>query len=516
MNVEAMTMIEDTARSSDVTSKVQNSANNIGTQGDTQAPQTGQGNEQQQQQQPQQQGQTEQQQQQQPTQQEELEIPEQPPKPKSRVTRTIAPSGVVAGLMSEQKTRSRLSSDIQHLKGKLQVVQDSLHLKTKRELRAAVEAAVEIAANLEERLRELEMDGATIRKEIKKLTECNQGSKPTDVSVWMEVDSDRSPARSVRSKGKAQPAMVENSMEHTPKRKNKRSASSPLQEEAGRGKKIAAGNTDQERWEKVEKKKSRRKVGPPKENKDLRRKKKPKTRNDAVKVIAESDVSYADIIKQLNKNDKLKKANAVQAIRRTKKDELLIVLRKGEQTSDFANIVEEELHGKAQVKPLTATRTVEIRDLDETAELQDVIGALKELLGSSAPADIGCVLFRSYGGMQVALVSLPDAAANTLIELGRIRINLVNCRTRERTEVRRCLRCLGFGHVASRCEGPDRKGHCWNCGEAGHLNKDCKKEPSCTACADRKLDSAHKPGSRRCPTFKQELDKQKMAQGQRS
>jgi hypothetical protein len=415
----------------------------------------------------------------------------------------------MSSLLKEKRTRECMTRDLKMLKKQLKIVQDCMHLKTKKEIREAVNAAVEIAENLDERLGELETDGRTIRKEINRMSEYKrrkaEGHAATEVSA-MDVDQgETSPTAPIRHKKGAS--------EKTPDgNSKKRYASSPLQEEVSQ-KKRAVQVPDDEKWNEVVGRRHRtRKNTMPKESKDLRRKKKTRPRNDAVKVVAENQVTYAEIIKQLNGNAELKEKAAVQAIRRTKKDELLIVLRKGEETASFAKIVGDELMGKASIKMLITMRTLEIRDIDETAEKQDIVDAIKEQLQDKTPVDIGCVLFKGYGGMQVALVSLPDAAADAIMEAGKVRVNLVNCRIRERTEVKRCLRCLGFGHMSSRCKGQDRKGCCWNCGEEGHTSKNCVKESSCVACGDRKLDTRHKPGSRNCPTFREELDKQKRRQ----
>lgn len=246
-----------------------------------------------------------------------------------------------------------------------------------------------------------------------------------------------------------------------------------------------------------------------KHRKDRRRKKK----NDAVKISAAAGVSYADIIRKLNGNADLKTGNQVVAIRRTKKKELLILTKNGKDTADFVELAKKTLSGTdAQVTPLIATKTLEIRDIDETAEKEDVEAATKESLGNDAPANVSCVLFDGYGGMKIALITIPEQAADVLLEKGKIRINLVNCRVKERIEIRRCQRCLGFGHGSSRCGGKDRSECCWNCGESGHQGKSCSNKSKCLACEDEKVNPDHKSGSKNCPTFRKELDRRKAKQ----
>ena len=46
----------------------------------------------------------------------------------------------------------------------------------------------------------------------------------------------------------------------------------------------------------------------------------------------------------------------------------------------------------------------------------------------------------SAGGVQTAVVRLTEAAARSLLELGRLRVGCVNCRIPEDVEVARCFR----------------------------------------------------------------------------
>lgn len=134
----------------------------------------------------------------------------------------------------------------------------------------------------------------------------------------MDVDQDGQLQNSSGPKLAAPPVLRENSVRQTPpsgNNKNKRPASSPLMEDT-RQKRRVDQDKESEGWQ--EQKNGRRKLQkPPKESKDRRRRKKARARNNAVKVTAETDVSYADIIKQLNKNEQLKNGNAVETIRRT-------------------------------------------------------------------------------------------------------------------------------------------------------------------------------------------------------
>ena len=166
----------------------------------------------------------------------------------------------------------------------------------------------------------------------------------------------------------------------------------------------------------------------------------------AIKVSAKDGQSYADILKEMKaKVDHRKAGLEVLSILRTRKEELLLVLKKGGDVSAFRNELDRMVGVRAEISALVATRSLEIRDLNETVEKKEVVSALCLALGR--PALHGsCRLFTRFGGVKT-----------TVIQLGKIRIRWVACRIREHAEVVRCFRCLGYGHRSRGCCNSDRK-----------------------------------------------------------
>ena len=74
-----------------------------------------------------------------------------------------------------------------------------------------------------------------------------------------------------------------------------------------------------------------------------------------------------------------------------------------------------------------------------------------------------------YRGNRKAYVLQEEARALKLLKGAHIKIGWVFCRVRRKKEVNRCFRCLGFGHIAVDCRGPDRSRCCWRCSEKSML-----------------------------------------------
>ncbi|XP_055633311.1 uncharacterized protein LOC129773692 [Toxorhynchites rutilus septentrionalis] len=76
----------------------------------------------------------------------------------------------------------------------------------------------------------------------------------------------------------------------------------------------------------------------------------------------------------------------------------------------------------------------------------------------------------------------------------------VDCASR----VERCFNCMGFGHQARNCTGPDSSDLCRKCGEKGDVAKNCTKQPRCLLCK-LKDGSGHATGGFKCRSYKTAL-----------
>ena len=117
----------------------------------------------------------------------------------------------------------------------------------------------------------------------------------------------------------------------------------------------------------------------------------------AIKVSAKEGQSCADILKDMKaKVDPWKSGLEVLSIRRTRKEEVLLVLKKGGDVSAYRKELDLAVGKRAQVSALVSTRSLEIRDLDETVEKEEVVDALCLALGRPA-FDGSCRLFTRFG-----------------------------------------------------------------------------------------------------------------------
>jgi len=109
-------------------------------------------------------------------------------------------------------------------------------------------------------------------------------------------------------------------------------------------------------------------------------------------------------------------------------------------------------------------------------------------------------LRRDFGGSQVTVAVLPVGAAQKLVQKGRARIGLVNCRVRPGQTRTRCFRCLAMGHVSKSCTGPDRSTCCRRCGALGHRPKDCDAERGVAATFSKILNQEETTGTQQDDT----------------
>lgn len=224
---------------------------------------------------------------------------------------------------------------------------------------------------------------------------------------------------------------------------------------------------------------------------------------------------YADILRRIKQDVPDEQVRTtVDKIHKTKSGNLLITLMR--KSTDKGQALQQTIAGilKEDTKVICKEpqEDIEIRDLDDTTTKEDIQAALhtvtKEIC-EMPPETIK--IRRAYRGIQIAVVTLPAAAARKILEgSGKIRIGWVNCRIRATRRPTQCFKCWHFGHHGSQCRSKtDRSKLCIRCGQEGHKIADCKNPAKCVLCAENESakNAAHHAGTYRCPVFEEALQK---------
>ncbi|XP_055590077.1 uncharacterized protein LOC129742229 [Uranotaenia lowii] len=203
-------------------------------------------------------------------------------------------------------------------------------------------------------------------------------------------------------------------------------------------------------------------------------------------VVKAPEGTYADVLRQMRTSDRLVGLGGdVRRIRRTRSGEMILELRRGSQikSSEYSALTQEIVGGAAEIRALSTTVTVRVKNLDEIATDVEVQNALRDLCNIGT--DQISVRMRDgppKSGTQVAFVKLPVAAANAALKCGRLKVGWSICQIAIPQQPERCFRCVEYGHKSFACKGADRSGLCWRCGEAGHQAASCTKDAKCLHC----------------------------------
>lgn len=257
---------------------------------------------------------------------------------------------------------------------------------------------------------------------------------------------------------------------------------------------------NQEEWTDVVKRRPKtnavdRKEAPPQARKTVR------ARNPAIIIRTDSD-AFPALAKKLRGDSNIASGVKIRAMRKTRNGDMLLEVNEEETTigalkEEIAKLVERD---GVTVSALSQRNVVELRDVDSWSDKDDVTQALATETGLSIE-DIQVIsLRRDFGGSQVAVAVLPAVAARKIVEKGRARIGLVNCRVRHTQTRTRCFRCLAIGNVSKSCTGPDRSTCCRRCGALSHQAKDCVAEQGVAAAFSKVLNQGEKMGPQKDAT----------------
>lgn len=235
-------------------------------------------------------------------------------------------------------------------------------------------------------------------------------------------------------------------------------------------------------------------------------------RADAILIKPQPGKTYADVLGSIRKEASVQKAGAeLKAIRQTRSGDVLIELGpSGKGKSGLTDAIKKVVDKGAKVRTLNPTISLEIRDLDSVTTAKEVQNAIQRDLKEKDGNFTVHVTEPNSRALRKAFVTLSETRAVKLLNNGHIKVGLVSCRVRRRVEVTRCFKCLGYGHLAKVCKGPDRSKACFRCGSEQHQAANCKETPKCGPCAELKLEEKflkHKPGTKECEALRRALPK---------
>ena len=228
---------------------------------------------------------------------------------------------------------------------------------------------------------------------------------------------------------------------------------------------------------------------------------------DAV-IVSREGQTYADLLRAVKdgiKDENKDVMDNIRTIRQMKDGNMLIAMKSDQKkTEEMKNILTKLGDISARVIDGKKGRgtILHIRGMDAITTKKEVEAAIeKEARGSEGPLRVG-ELRPFFGSSQAVTVTVPEKVAETLLTSGEIRIGYSWCKVTERVNVIQCYRCWNYGHMAAECvDDTDRSKSCRNCGEMGHLRKECNKEKRCPLC--RKV--GHCAGTGGCPKTREAL-----------
>lgn len=159
--------------------------------------------------------------------------------------------------------------------------------------------------------------------------------------------------------------------------------------------------------------------------------------------------------------------------------------------------------------PVKKLPRIRIFGFTEELNADNLLEILREqnpsVFGSESIVKVEHVYFVKSKGRYGAKLEVDATTFKNAVELGKAFVRWDTCWINEELNIRRCFKCWGFNHVASKCLKENRL--CPICGGA-HSQSDCESTISnCVVCCDAKksrhlvVDSNHSALSSSCPSY---------------
>lgn len=415
---------------------------------------------------------------------------------------TVAPITQQSNVVNLDQAEEKLEELLKFVMGRSNI-HGGIRVLILQAIELLVEAKVEEARKLD--TAEKRAEAAEARAEAAEMALRNKASRSLPAPpAAVAGPSGGTPSGTIQPAGKRLRDTPEDPDKKKAKKKKGTGAVQPTGGQSSADK-VLVHDKDADGWRKVEKRKKKPKPSAVPATKPRRVWQKP----EAILIGEAVGTSYADILRKVKEDPSLQElGEKVVAVRRTQKGDLLFELKRDRavHSADFKQKVEQVLGESAKVRALSQEIAIECRGMDEVTTADDLRRALVKDL-SLEGVDLSISMRRSFNKSQAATIRLPEAAANKALRIGKVKVGWTRCALRLPAQVTRCFKCMGFGHHALNCKGPDRSDQCRRCGGKGHKAVDCSKAPKCMLCPAGSND--HPTGGGMCPAFKKAKDGRK-------
>jgi len=152
------------------------------------------------------------------------------------------------------------------------------------------------------------------------------------------------------------------------------------------------------------------------------------------------------------------------------------------------------LGNNVDVRALTETTLIEVKDIDETTDKTDILCAVQSQFDVELPESAVVNLRVAYGDTQTATIRVTPDIGRRLLEKGKVRLGWTWCRVRPKLTPKRCFKCMEFNHIAGNCRvQEDCSECCYNCGAKEHQARGCKAKAYCMLCKRKKEKDCDQP-----------------------
>lgn len=204
---------------------------------------------------------------------------------------------------------------------------------------------------------------------------------------------------------------------------------------------------------------------------------------------------------------------SVLGVRETSNDSVVVTLKTPGDVDRLKAELEKQDVSLSASMPAARRPYVILRDVDLPDPDSDIISVLKSQNEALQNVSLTCRRkFRGGRGWNVVIET--DLAGYQAVVDRKWTVGWCQSRARAYQRPLICFRCWRYGHVRRVCRAEAR---CGNCGLGTHEHKDCDQKSKCPNCsyfnAVRRcgFDTSHRAGSRECPVYGLELDREKRA-----